>query len=559
MIRELYLQEFGKFRDRRFQLDKTTLFVGKNEAGKTTLFDGLFQALCSPKANKAAGRRLKERYGEQRQASALFTARAEPIEEDEFLNLYAIRCGDISLDLNSSDRWMDNVKARLFTGGIDPSFLKLKFENLASTKKSLKHNRTLQELERGAQELRDELESLQKKRETILAQEPVFNRARSQAEDLRRRISREEQELAGWTEAVVVERKIARRRVWNYLLEKLEKGEQRDNKLRQLAQYSDREVQQLDRLREEQLLLRGKRDEAQNASQRAKVSCRQKRAQLKTVERDSPAQKKSADLAAVCLERINAYLSRPSKRSGWSRPLILLGLFFFLTGLGLGILLFRGQLQILSGVAGLVLGVICIVLSRGARGAQGGIHREQEFVRRLKDEWRNRSMDQPGLESETLSGCSNELRRFHTVLEHNLRDMTRLNEELLALEAELTDRQDEVVGLDRRLDLVDRQIHKWLESRAVSTRDHYIERLAERRSLAAEQLSWQDEIKRELEQYDCSSPGELKRDCLRRLSELDREAIPGRGRSQDELRRIEEDLHSVVTHLSHKCVGYLII
>ena len=68
MIKRLILETFGKFRDTDFDFSNATLFLGKNESGKTTIFDALFQETCHPRANRRYGKQLQERYGETRKA-----------------------------------------------------------------------------------------------------------------------------------------------------------------------------------------------------------------------------------------------------------------------------------------------------------------------------------------------------------------------------------------------------------------------------------------------------------------------------------------------------------
>ena len=97
MIREIRLKRFGKFTDQVFPLSIMTLFLGTNESGKTTLFDGLFKAMCNPKTNKRHGKHLKDRYGGRQDVKLVFSGEPFEIDEDEFLQLYAIRSGDIHL------------------------------------------------------------------------------------------------------------------------------------------------------------------------------------------------------------------------------------------------------------------------------------------------------------------------------------------------------------------------------------------------------------------------------------------------------------------------------
>ena len=62
MLREIFLTNFGRFRDRKFALQNATVFHGPNEAGKTTIFDAIFHALCHPPATRKSGKLLRERY-----------------------------------------------------------------------------------------------------------------------------------------------------------------------------------------------------------------------------------------------------------------------------------------------------------------------------------------------------------------------------------------------------------------------------------------------------------------------------------------------------------------
>ena len=101
MIKQLILETFGKFRDIHFDFSNSTLFLGKNESGKTTIFDALFQETCHPRANRRHGKQLQERYGESRQAQIKWQKNELRIDEDEFYNLLAIRSGDIDLDMAS--------------------------------------------------------------------------------------------------------------------------------------------------------------------------------------------------------------------------------------------------------------------------------------------------------------------------------------------------------------------------------------------------------------------------------------------------------------------------
>jgi uncharacterized protein YhaN len=142
VIHKLTLTGFGKFRKAEFELSGVTLVFGPNEAGKTTFFDGIFQALCRPSETKKSGQILKARYGAGRGAQALMT-NDSPITDEEFMNLYAIREGDLRLELDKGTEWLDKLKSRLFHGGLDPSLLAGEFEKRSSDSRTLLHNKEL--------------------------------------------------------------------------------------------------------------------------------------------------------------------------------------------------------------------------------------------------------------------------------------------------------------------------------------------------------------------------------------------------------------------------------
>jgi DNA sulfur modification protein DndD len=118
MIESLNLVDFGKFKKHSFDFKPVTLFFGENEAGKSTIFDALFDIICAPKGNSAEGKRLKNRYGEDRKAE--ITGDSKRISESDFLNLYAVKSGPIGLAIDNNSEAMNTVKASLFSGGIDP-------------------------------------------------------------------------------------------------------------------------------------------------------------------------------------------------------------------------------------------------------------------------------------------------------------------------------------------------------------------------------------------------------------------------------------------------------
>ena len=122
MIKKLNLTAFGKFRDYQVEFAPFTIITGENEAGKTTVFDALFDNLCEgPRGNKVFTR-LRERYGKDRDSSIEWAEGDNALKLDpfDFLNIYAIRGGDLSIKADGGNAWFKAAQDTLITSGINP-------------------------------------------------------------------------------------------------------------------------------------------------------------------------------------------------------------------------------------------------------------------------------------------------------------------------------------------------------------------------------------------------------------------------------------------------------
>jgi hypothetical protein len=173
MIRRLNIDSFGKFKDRVFDFAPVTLFYGENEAGKTTIFDALFDGLCGPKATTDPGKRLRNRYGADRAASLEFDGKDLRLPAADFLNLFAVRSGSIDLEIEKNSEWMNRVKSALFSGGVDPQGVakKLGEEGKSKARGTLRGELELLRLE--VKDLRARLDAALAEREACLSEEKL--------------------------------------------------------------------------------------------------------------------------------------------------------------------------------------------------------------------------------------------------------------------------------------------------------------------------------------------------------------------------------------------------
>jgi hypothetical protein len=123
---KLILENFGKFKNTTFDLDEVTVVCGPNEVGKTTMIDGIVNAMANGRKNQPLySHILKPRYGEGFSSKLKVNATGENIDKvdhDLAKDLLLIRASSFELNL-SKGAWVNTVKDKLFTGGVNPQSL----------------------------------------------------------------------------------------------------------------------------------------------------------------------------------------------------------------------------------------------------------------------------------------------------------------------------------------------------------------------------------------------------------------------------------------------------
>ncbi len=546
MIRELRIGRFGRFADRRFPLSAATLFIGDNESGKTTLFDVFLQEICRPAGSLKSGIRLKERYGAARSAELVCDGERPSFDIDEFTSLCAIRSGDISLEMASGKSWMDRVKSRLFTGGLDPGKLRDEFADLASKKGSLAHNRELKGLEERQAGLRRELEQLQEQRRAILGQEKAAAGRRKELAALEEEERRLAEETRRLEERRVFQGRAAEKKELGDLLTRLRDGEDRARRLEELAAYPREGLEAYDALEGQYREARRELDLAEQQGRALQAALRQKEGAAAGQEQLRDRLDLAARAAADLLGRIEQARRELARRpaAGWNRAFLVLFLLAVAAGAGLAALFEDPLLRFGFPAAVILLGAIPLLLSRRPRAA--GLEAETAAVRRLRDEWRARSAgllaETADPRAESLDGLAVELQGVRARADEAARSLLQLRaeaararEDLAGLEAGLQARRLRAEELGARLE-------EWLRRRKVAGRDEYVQRSTALATLREVQDRWEQELRRELAHRGCSDAVRLRRDLERRLNELDREGVPNGGAPEAEVRRLEADL-----------------
>lgn len=223
MITRLRLERFGAFEGRDLEFAAVTLFVGPNESGKTTIVDALCEVLCKPRSNRIAGKRLALRYGTDRRVSAEFDGEPMTLPEDAFGDLFAIRSGDLTLDVRPGASWVEALKADLFTAGLDPKRLHAALARRAGTDGGSRHNRELRQLG-------EEQRRLEERRGQLLEQAAAARSAKAAVAERQAERGRLAGELDGLVRTLDERQRQSRRR--------LQQAEQREAE-RLLQRFED--------------------------------------------------------------------------------------------------------------------------------------------------------------------------------------------------------------------------------------------------------------------------------------------------------------------------------
>ncbi|QJR22039.1 hypothetical protein BREVNS_1289 [Brevinematales bacterium NS] len=163
MIKRMKLTSFGKFRHASFEFGKTTLFVGPNESGKTTLFDAIALGLCQ-KGRGGVWEEIQNRYKQNEKKAPLPEMELEEmvaLDYNQFFNFFAVRTGQSEIAFEANKNWVSEMRSRLLFGGYDITALTKRFQELAASKKNEAYPKQIEGLSQAIIKAEDELRGLE--------------------------------------------------------------------------------------------------------------------------------------------------------------------------------------------------------------------------------------------------------------------------------------------------------------------------------------------------------------------------------------------------------------
>jgi energy-coupling factor transporter ATP-binding protein EcfA2 len=548
MISELRIERFGRFAGQSFDFAATTVFVGPNESGKSTLFDALLAAVCRPPNNKSAGRALRQRYGDY----VVPEIAGDPpvLDVDEFINLFAIRSGVYDLDLAGKSEWLQRVKSALFTGGVDPNRIIADLEAEADERRSRRHIKVYNEALADHDRLDRERADLVARREAVLSRQ-------RQVEEESARIRRlEQQATEAAARAAEVDEHLAQQ-------QRLRERERHRRVLGELQRAADAAAEAdaagaaspedaLDVLHATVEAARAALAAAATAERQARDERERAAATRAAAERDVRAAEAAAALAAE-LRRSHGGGGPPA---GPGAAVVATAV-AAAAALGAGLLAPLppwGRAAAFAAAALAALAALAAGLLQHRRATVAG---GATAADRLREEWKRR-----GGPGELRAARREDLLAELLVLEggaaHASERVAATGHELAGRESAAASARDQAARAREELAAAEQAEGRWLREHGAASADDYRRRRARR--LAAERLL--AEARRMVAQaageYECVDDASLRAELDRRIRDLDAAIVetplpePGvrrleaeRGRLRDSLARLAREREAV--------------
>lgn len=549
MIKWITLEDYGKFKDYRVDFGPFTVVYGPNEAGKTTLFDALFEAACAaaPRRGQVWGR-LAARYGENRRAQV--TGAAPKFKDAvEFLELFSIRAGQISVDAEKGGSWAEAAKNSLYRHGYNPAEIAEKLEKRASFSNATRHQKNLKRLNSDLAETREKISQLRAQEAAVAGAKEGLLKIEAEISALEIEKAGQEAELAAAGGRLEGHKKV--RALHQALRDRgfAAGAIQDEKKLSEVASYRADAIKEYDRLLEK-IAEAGRGVAEIGGTINAALDTI---GNLETESCSLVESQHAAHRAAEAAQRLLPEVSRVSAlRHGLFAALRLppglrYGVWCFgAAGAALGFYLGRqGPLGYLISV---LFAAAAFALDRylfRAKDSPADLAAEKARLGLIYDQWVNLGFERAWIERETASGVMDALMNFKSValswdiaVENNRKDG-------LAARAAHKDLESKSIALAEEKEACALAARDWLAGAGCATRDEYLSKVSLHASLDGEAAKNAERVKELLELENCSSLAALLALLDSRVQELEGAGVRARADSERDITAEENKIREL--------------
>ena len=516
MIKKLTLTRFGMFADRVFDFSRVTVFLGKNEKGKTTIFDAILDNLCDVGGNSEPARMLKNRYGAksgkkaERISSLEFDHETLEFSVEEFLSLYAVKSGVMTISMDGKSDWVSKIQAALFTGGIDPKSIKEMLEKEASEKGSLAHMIQMRRKTGERAEKEALLKTAREERRSILTSQEELEKRSKELQQLRSSIGSREADLKRISDVVATHERVQKKVELYEILKKLAKRKELSERLVTLAEYQE---DRSGEAKEYNDAIAKSLEEVVSLKAKAKTlrdECLRREGEALVQKSQLESQARIAYPLKGLLEHIDRDCPRSVIRQTtvWNRALIAVSAVLAVTGIGGAAALGFSKVGLAILAAGIIASAVIAFLARSTAETEESAD-AGAFLKKVVRQWRDLSGD-ASFDAATVGELKGSLIRFeesyrqrnesYNHLEKQIED-TRKNINAIAGELE----EKEAIK-SRREDA----LRQWLRSLNVESLEKYMKMLNDC-STTKQKLDLIDEdLQKPLTEYSCDDKEALK-------------------------------------------------
>ncbi|MCM2266544.1 MAG: AAA family ATPase [Elusimicrobiales bacterium] len=546
MIKRLELEDFGKFRKTSLVFGPFTLVTGPNEAGKTTVFDALFDALCA--GSKHEGRPLWKnmaaRYGAIRRSSVVWEDGFAPLQfgDNEFLEIFAIRGGELSVkhpENKGASSWAEAAENALLNSGLNPARLAAGLRDKAESARKGSIQARLHRLKEAITDKGPMIAALRSERDAVLAGAQTAAGLAAERERRAAALELKNSELAQLGAKVEELSSAARLAAAIEGINTLRDLKEAREEAAALAAYASSELPAYRALKHTQ-------SEMEKAEASAAAALAEKRSAL------DAAQKAAAELSAkagqlqprgemalVLADKLAAFAAEPGKvtrvlntrlRFGlWAGGLALAALVAYS---GAGAVAYAAAAAILgaAGWAGFKLAFTQTMVPRGPG-------EEAAFLAGVAATWS--TVCEAPLPKQGVEDARNYLARARAdqeaaaeAAEAKVSEVEFLIASASSAEADLEDRA-------RRARKAAAEADKWLKARACATEDEYQAKLAEYKARAARCADMEQRLAVFLRRNNCSAEKELKDKLHTEKESIERRGIGPEQANGPELERLK--------------------
>jgi ABC-type cobalamin/Fe3+-siderophores transport system ATPase subunit len=524
VIAKLTVTRFGKFASRTFPLGSATFFTGGNETGKTTLFDALFDALCRPSGTTTHGKRLKSRYGDERRAEVSPADTGFSPDPDEFINIHAIRSGDMDVDFAQGAKWTDKIKASLFSGGVDPKRIRVELEAEASTRGGTRQMRNRKQKTDELAKAQEEKLELETRRAQVLAAELETIASAETLDAVDKAIAQDKRKVEELERILAQQKAIREQEEGKAVLAFLAETDELASGLAELPQADKaRDETDLAALEKAVQDVRGKLERAQGAQENAEKDCRDQGDKVLRLEKAVLEQAPLATLSARLLAELNTltHTRAASAAVVWNPLMLVLASVAIAAGVISGILVDNTTVRILLAAIGVFAGAALAVFARKTIMKEDTARMAAE-TRRIRDEWRTVAGEARALRAETTEVLAGELHRMEVERDAASARVSEEKGELGRRERLLGELHAQIAALQAAQAQAIAALEEWLAQRGTRSAADY-------RTKVRDQASREERLKQRvaqqaglLEKWKCADAASLKSECISRIEILDR-------------------------------------